>query len=219
MSSTSTLPRVTVSSRGGSRLKGGHLWVYRSDVDSTEAVPPGSIVKLVDTKGRPLGTAVYSSSSQIAIRLISPEPVSDLAAYLKGRIRQAVAYRELVVSNTDAYRVVFSEADFLPGLIVDRYNDILSFQILIHAMDTNVARQTVISTLKEKFTPAGIVERVDPRVRELEQLAPRSSALVEGEKTSTTFTMNGVRFQFSALSGQKTGAFLDQRENYASAEQ
>ena len=215
----SALPQVAVSPRGASRLKGGHVWVYRSDVENSDGIQPGSLVKVVDPKGRPLGSALYSSSSQIAVRLLSAEPVSDLAAYVKEHIQQALAYRELVVSNTDAYRLVFSEADFLPGLIVDRYNDIISLQVLTQAMDADLARQTIVSTLKQKCAAGGIVERVEPRVRQLEQLPPRSSSLIEGEKTSTTLTMNGVRFHYSALEGQKTGAFLDQRENYAAAEQ
>jgi 23S rRNA (cytosine1962-C5)-methyltransferase len=113
--------------------------------------------------------------------------------------------------------VVFSEADSLPGLIVDRYNDILSMQILTQAMDAEVVRQTVISDLTERLHPVSIIERVDPRVRQLEDLPPRESGLVQGEKASIIFTMNGVQFHFDALEGQKTGAFLDQRENYAAA--
>jgi len=124
-----------------------------------------------------------------------------------------------VVQNTDSYRVVFSEGDFLPGLIVDRYNDLLSIQVLTQGMDSEAARQTVIPELNEQLKPGAIAERVDPRVRELEQLPARPSALIQGEKSSTVITMNGVRFYYRALEGQKTGAFLDQRENYAAAAQ
>ncbi len=213
------VPGVKVSPRGASRLKDGHVWVYRSDIVSAEGVLPGSLVTVTDHRGQSLGTALYSSSSQIAIRLISHEPVADLAALLRKRVGDAVAYRETIVRDTDAYRLIFSEADFLPGLIVDRYHDILSMQILTQAMDAESVRQTVISELAERLTPASIVERVDPRVRQLEELPARSSGLLQGEKTSTVFTMNGVQFQFDALEGQKTGAFLDQRENYAAAAQ
>src|SRR5207249_10962086 len=128
-------------------------------------------------------------------------------------------YREQVVQNTDAYGVVFSEGDFLPGLIVDRYNDLLSIQILTQGMDSEAARQTVIPELNEQLKPAAIAERVDSRVRELEQLPTRTSGLLQGEKNSTVMTMNGVQFNYHALEGQKTGAFLDQRENYAAAAQ
>jgi 23S rRNA (cytosine1962-C5)-methyltransferase len=211
------LPTVKISGRGATRLEVGHVWVYRSDTLSADGIPPGALVNVADERGRFLGTALYSSSSQIAIRMISSEAVGDLDALIRERIRAAIAYRERVVSDTDAYRVVFSEGDFLPGLIVDRYNDLLSVQVLTQAMDTEPVRRAVVSELNEQLKPAAIVERVDPRVRELEQLPARPSGLIQGEKTSTDFSMNGVRFRFEALEGQKTGAFLDQRENYAAA--
>src|SRR4029077_19487159 len=117
-------------------------------------------------------------------------------------------------------RVVFSEADSLPGLIVDRYNDVLCLQILTQAMDAAPVREAVLQTLREELQPAGIVERVDARIRELEQLPPLQSRLLWGEKSSTVISVNsGVRFHYDGLEGQKTGAFLDQRENYAAAAQ
>ncbi|HZC23759.1 MAG TPA: class I SAM-dependent rRNA methyltransferase [Candidatus Binatia bacterium] len=215
----SALPKIRVSPRGAGRLKSGHVWVYRSDILSADGIAPGSLVAVTDQRGKPLGAALYSSSSQIAIRLIAHEPVQDFPALLKQRIADATAYREKVVRDTDAYRLIFSEADFLPGLIVDRYNDILSLQILTQAMDANPVRETVISSITQKLAPASVIERVDPRVRELETLPARASGLLHGEKTATTFTMNGVQFHYDALEGQKTGAFLDQRENYAAAAQ
>jgi len=208
---------VTISTRGATRLKNGHVWVYRSDIMAAEAVPPGSAVTVRDERGQVLGSALYSSSSQIAIRLISREPVTDFRALLQQRIRDALAYRERIVGDANAYRVIFSEGDFLPGLIVDRYDDILSMQVLTQAMDAVPIREAVLSELTERLRPAAIAERVDPRVRQLEELPPLDSRLVSGEKSSTIFTMNGVRFHFDALEGQKTGAFLDQRENYAAA--
>src|SRR3989454_2387345 len=217
-SSAETHRTVKLSSRGSSRLKNGHVWVYRSDMVSSGAVPPGAVVDVADERGKFLGTALYSSSSQIAIRMISPGKVEDLPGLVRKRIQAAIAYREQVLRETDAYRVVFSEADFLPGLIVDRYNDLLAFQVLTQAMDSEPLRQTVLSELGDRLKPAAIVERVDPRVRELEQLPARASSLALGEKSNTVFSMNGVRFHFDALLGQKTGAFLDQRENYAAAQ-
>jgi len=227
---------VMVSPRGVARLKSGHPWVYRSDITTAENVLPGAMVRVVDQRGKFLGTALYSSSSQIAIRMISREEVSDLPALVAERIRTALGYRAQFIADTDAYRVVFSEADFLPGLILDRYNDVLSIQILTQAMDAEAVRGAVIATLVEEFKPAGIVERVDPRIRELEQLTPHKSGLLWGKKSSTIITMNaaatvspesrepkaeshspGIRFHYDALEGQKTGAFLDQRENYAAA--
>jgi len=214
-----TTATVKVSSRGAARLKNGHVWVYRSDIVSAEGIPPGALVSVADERGRFLGTALYSSASQIAIRMLSHQPVRDLTALLRQRIAAAIAYREKLVHDTDAYRVVFSEGDFLPGLIVDRYNDILSLQVLTQAMHGDAVRQTVTSALAEQFKPAAILERVDERVRELEELPPRPSGLLMGEKTSTMYSMNGVRFHYAGLEGQKTGAFLDQRENYAASAQ
>jgi 23S rRNA (cytosine1962-C5)-methyltransferase len=213
-------PSVKLSARGVRRLQGRHPWVYRSDVAEPNGVPPGSLVRVFDQRGKFLGTALYSSSSQIAIRMISHGSVADLPALVAERIRAAIAYRKKLVSNTDAYRIVFSEADFLPGLIVDCYNDVLSLQVLTQAMDAAPVRDAVEQTLKEELQPAGIVERVDSRIRELEQLPPLPSRLLWGENSSTVFTMNsGVRFHYDGLEGQKTGAFLDQRENYAAAAQ
>ena len=215
--SVETRPTVKLSSRGSSRVKNGHVWVYRSDIVSSDGVPPGAVLDVADERGKFLGTALYSSASQIAVRMISRGKVEDLSSLLRQRIQAAIVYREQVVRETDAYRVIFSEADFLPGLIVDRYNDLLSLQVLTQAIDSEPLRQTILSELGERLKPASIVERVDPRVRELEQLPPRASVLVQGEKSNTVFSMNGVRFHFDALLGQKTGAFLDQRENYAVA--
>jgi 23S rRNA (cytosine1962-C5)-methyltransferase len=223
---------VKLSSRGVARLQGRHPWVYRSDVVDAKDVLPGAVVRVLDSRGKFLGTALYSSSSQIAIRMISHGSVSDLPGLVAERIRAAVAYRKELVRNTDAYRIVFSEADFLPGLIVDRYNDVVTLQILTQAMDAAPVREAVLQTLREELQPAGIVERVDARIRELEQLPPLSSRLLWGEKSSTVISMNGgdmnggmtggegsnaIRFHYDGLEGQKTGAFLDQRENYAAA--
>jgi len=215
---TSQLPTVKISGRGAVRLKQGHVWVYRSDIVAADGDLVGALVNVTDQRGKSLGTALYSGASQIAIRMISPGLVSDLETLLRERIRAAIAYRERVVRETDAYRVVFSEGDFLPGLIVDRYNDILCFQVLTQAMDAASTRETIISELTDCLHPAAIAERVDPRIRELEQLPARSSGLIQGDKTGTLISMNGVRFHYDALEGQKTGAFLDQRENYAAAQ-
>ena len=223
---------VRLSSRGVARLQARHPWVYRSDIVEAKDVLPGATVRVLDSRGKFLGTALYSSSSQIAIRMISHGSVGDLPGLVAERIRAAIGYRKELVRNTDAYRIVFSEADFLPGLIVDRYNDVVTLQILTQAMDAAPVREAVLQTLRDELQPAGIVERVDARIRELEQLPPLSSRLLWGEKSSTVINMNGghmnggmtggegsnaVRFHYDGLEGQKTGAFLDQRENYAAA--
>ena len=214
---SATTAAITISRRGAERLKAGHVWVYRSDVVSVDSIAPGSLVAVADERGKLLGSALYSTASQIAVRMLSRESVTDFPALLRQRIADALTYRERVVRNTDACRLIFSEADFLPGLIADRYNDVLSFQVLTQAMDAEPVRQTVLAELMEKLNPVAIAERVDMRVRDLEQLPPRNPGLVQGEKSSTIVTMNGVKFHYDALEGQKTGAFLDQRENYAAA--
>ena len=208
-------------------MHGGHVWVYRSDVAVSDDVPKGALVSVTDPRGKFLGTALYSSSSQIAIRMISRDRVGDLPSLVRERIRAAISFRDRTVANSNAYRLVFSEADFLPGLIVDRYNDVISVQILTQAMDTDPVRSALVKTLSEDLTPTGIVERVDNRIRDLEQLPPRKSGVMWGEKSSTVINMNsgetysgetgGVQFHYDGLEGQKTGAFLDQRENYAAA--
>ena len=175
-----------------------------------------------DAVGRVLGTALYSSSSQIAIRLLTRESLDGFDAVLaliKRRMEEAIAYRKRVVRDSDAYRLIFSEGDFLPGLIVDRYNDILSFQVLTQAMDAEAIRQLAVTTLRKHVQAEAVVERVESHIRELEQLPARETGLIEGNKTATIVTMNGVRFHYEAKEGQKTGAFLDQRENYAAAAQ
>src|ERR1700704_3735908 len=151
---------VQVSARGAARLKGGHVWVYRSDMVPAPGVPAGALVKVTDARGKFLGTALYSSSSQIALRMISRDSVSHLPALVAERIRAAISYRKRIV-DTNAYRVVFSEADFLPGRIIDRYDDVLSVQILTQAMDADPVRAALVQTLVEEFKPAGVVERVD----------------------------------------------------------
>jgi len=209
-----------IASRAAARLRAGHVWVYRSDVLSEDSLPPGSLVTVTDRRGKVLGAAFYSSTSQIALRMISSAPLvpgEALDNLIRERIHNAVAYRRRVVQDSDACRVIFSEADMLPGLIVDRYADILSVQVLTQAMDRPEIRQVLLGALQQELSPVSIVERSDPRIRELEQLSAASTLPLFGEKTETIFTMNGVRFHYSAAAGQKTGAFLDQRENYAAA--
>lgn len=205
--------------RGAARLRGGHLWVYRSDLVPPAEAAAGALVHVRDERGRRLGSALYSSASQIATRLLTGEEISEaqLIALLRERIAAAVRFRQQVARDTDAYRVIFSEADLLPGLILDKYNDVLSLQALTQAFDRPELRQTVLDAIAEHFPQASVVERVDPHIRELEQLPARPSQLVRGERSSTIFTMNGVCFHFDGLGGQKTGAFLDQRENYAAS--
>ena len=215
-----------INARAAKRLRGGHVWVYRSDLVQDPKAPPGSLVDVRDERKRTLGSAFYSSSSQIALRMIAPQttgalpPLPDL---LRQRLEAALAYRRRVVRDSDAYRIVFSEADGLPGLIVDRYHDVVAFQVLTQAFDQPAARDATIAWMAKELEPVSIVERVDARIRQLETLPPSEGGVVwtrdgESPRSSTEFTMNGLRFAYAAAAGQKTGAFLDQRENYAAAE-
>jgi len=219
LSSHESIPVITVSARGATRLKAGHLWVYRSDLAKTGDIAPGVLVHVQDERGRKLGSALYSSSSQIAIRLLTSAVIveSKLLPLLRERIDRAVQFRKQFARDADSYRVIFSEADLLPGLILDKYNDVLSMQALTQAFDRDDLRRVVTDAMSEHFPECSLFERVDPHIRQLEQLPARESQLIQGGRSSTIFTVNGVRFHFDALGGQKTGAFLDQRENYAAA--
>ncbi|MGH9522441.1 MAG: class I SAM-dependent rRNA methyltransferase [Terriglobales bacterium] len=210
---------ITVNWRAAARLHLGHVWVYRSDILSAGDAAPASLVSVNDEAGRPLGSALYSSSSQIALRFLGPDKLDakELVSELRKRLRAAIEYRNKIVTNSDAYRVAFSEADGLPGLVIDKYDDVLSLQVLSQVMDRADIRDALLAELIEQLEPAGVVENVDARIRRLETLPPREEGLLHGSKQDTIFHLNGVGFHFHGLSGQKTGAFLDQRENYAAA--
>jgi 23S rRNA (cytosine1962-C5)-methyltransferase len=216
--------RVIVNSHAVARLRQGHPWIFKSDVERIDQATPGALVQVEDQRGRPYGSALYSSTSQIALRMVAANPVQpekypDLLRY---RIRQAIAYRERVVHGADAFRVLFSEADMTPGLIVDKYNDLISIQVLTQAMDSPWARGIFVDELRTAYKPETILERVDPRIRELEGLPVREDQIVYSRlkkpKSATIFHVNGLAFNYDGSAGQKTGAFLDQRENYAAAE-
>lgn len=212
--------KVIVNERAAARLRAGHVWVYASDVLNDAGVQPGALVHVVGPKNKVLGSAIYSSSSQLKLRLLGREALAaeaELLTLLRQRVAEAVAYRRKVVHESDACRLVFSEADRLPGLIVDRYNDVFAFQILTQAWERPERKQAIIAAIRELAEAEHIVERADERIRKLEQLPKIESGLVHGSRHATVFTMNGVKFHYDALSGQKTGAFLDQRENYVVA--
>jgi 23S rRNA (cytosine1962-C5)-methyltransferase len=209
-----------VNDRAAKRLREGHVWVYASDVVSDAGTEPGALAHVAGPKDRILGSAIYSSSSQIKLRLLGRELLGsekELQRLTRQRLAEAFAFRQALVRESDACRLVFSEADRLPGLIVDRYNDVYSLQVLTQAWDRPERKRTIVEALKALAGAEHIVERADERIRELEQLPHMESALVHGSKSSTIFSMNGVQFHYDALGGQKTGAFLDQRENYAAA--
>jgi len=226
-----------INRRAADRLRSGYLWVYASDIESLElpnagssgaaTVSPPSLLPVADSRGLLLGTALYSPSSQIALRLISREAIDETTwlALLASRLRRAIDVRKrLLDSGTNACRLCFSEADELPGLVIDKYGDLVILQLLTKGLDSAEVRETCVRVLREELAPAAIIERPDPRMRELEGLAAPSDKplYIANDKTptsSTQFRLNGLVFQFDSNSGQKTGAFLDQRANYAAAKE
>ena len=207
-------PSAVVTARGAERITGGHLWIYRSDVRSSKA-EPGDVVRVIDERGRLVGRAFWSSRSQIALRFLTrrDEPVDR--AFLAQRIAAAAAYRARVVEDTDSFRLIYGEADLLPSIVVDRYGDLLVIQTLSQGAEKHKAE--IVEILKEQFSPRGILERNDPKARLLEDL-PQSISVLHGEVPEHAFTtMNSVRFRLDLRGGQKTGVFLDQRENYRAA--
>jgi 23S rRNA (cytosine1962-C5)-methyltransferase len=206
---------VRVNRKAARRVASGHPWIFKSDVLDTGGAEAGAAVKVTDPNGRELGTAHFSAASQIALRLLSRRVEELDREFFTTRLAEAEAHRRKVVCGTDAYRVVHGEGDLLPGLVVDRYADWLAIQTLDQGMDA--ARESIVGSLVELFSPRGIVARNDASVRSKEAL-PLESSVIYGEVPEIVeFHMNGLRLQADLLHGQKTGAFLDQRENYVAA--
>ncbi len=201
-------PAVRVNRKAADRIASGHPWIFRSDVIDTADAAPGDVVRVIDPGARPLGIAHYSSTSQIAVRMLS----SDSYA---ASIGVAAAYRNMVVRDSNAFRLIHAEADLLPALIVDRYGDYFAVQALSQGMDR--ALPEIVQALVDQFQPTGILARNDAAVRERETL-PREVRVLHGEvPDSIEIRMNGLTFHVGLHRGQKTGMFLDQRENYQAA--
>ena len=222
------IPGARISRRAADRLRSGHLWVYASDIESLELPKdeqPPALLPVADSRGILLGTALYSPASQIALRLVSREAIDEAAwlELLAARLRAAITRRKpLLDGQTDSCRLCFSEADELPGLVVDKYGDLVILQLLAKGLDSAAVRETCVRVLREELAPTAILERPDPRMRELEGLAAPSAeplfvADAATSQNSAQFRLNGLTFHYDANSGQKTGAFLDQRANYAAA--
>jgi 23S rRNA (cytosine1962-C5)-methyltransferase len=203
---------VRVSKKGADRYRSGHPWIFRSDVTGAADAGPGDLVTVLDPRGHPLGHAHYSDASQIALRFVTgPAQTFDIPA----RIAEAQHFREQVVTDSDAYRLVHAEADRLPALIIDRYGDAFSVQALDQGMDR--ALPEIVAALQEQFQPRAIVARNDAAVRSLEQL-PREIKILSGQiEEPVAIHLNGFHMQADLLHGQKTGVYLDQRENYLAA--
>ncbi len=209
-----------LTTRGAARIRSGHLWIYRSDLGQRPAVESGAVVRVVDSRNRFLGHAHFGAESEISLRIISRKADEKIdRQFWRDRLLAAAAWREKVVSESDCCRIVHSEGDGLSGLIIDRYANSFVIQTLTRGMDR--LKDLWVELLIENFAPDIIVERNDARVRQLEGLPLISQVLHYAgngtPQTTVTVTENGLRFGVDLLEGQKTGAFLDQRENRAAA--
>lgn len=208
-------PIVKVNRKAAARVASGHPWIFSSDVVDRGAATPGSTVTVIDPRGRALGTADFSSSSQISLRLLSrrAEPVDR--AWLTHKLEAALDLRRRLVADTDACRLVYGEGDGLPGLVVDRYAGCLVLQALDQAMDRRTP--LIVECLQALLSPAVIVARNDVPVRSKENLALETKVLAGELPESLQVRINGLVFNADLLHGQKTAIYLDQRENYRAA--
>jgi 23S rRNA (cytosine1962-C5)-methyltransferase len=209
------IPSVTISSRGEDRLRSGHPWIYRADVADVRAAA-GDVVLVRGPRGRPIGRALFSDRSQITLRMLAyAADEADVTALLRARIEAAVAFRQSLAIDATACRLVHGEADLLPSLIVDRYGDYLVVQTLSQGMDRLLP--AIVSILGDVVHPRGILARNDPRARVLEGLEQRVDVLAGEVPEHLEVTEVGVTYDVDLRRGQKTGLFLDQRENRTAA--
>lgn len=204
---------VSISPRGEARLRHGHPWIYRSDVDAGGAT--GGDVVTVRARDRVVGQAFFSDRSQIALRMVTRDDRLVDDAFWRARLVAALQFRDSLQIDGTAFRLVHGEADLLPSIIVDRYGDVLVVQTLSQGSDHLLP---VLTRLLVELTGAtGIVERNDPRVRQLEGLESRVS-VVHGEVPERVAVREGaIEYDVDVRAGQKTGLFLDQRENHQAA--
>ena len=205
---------VVVNRKGRARVERGHPWVFRSDVVADGGASPGAVVRVADQRGTPLGFAFWSSLSEIRLRMIARG--ETLAGnFLRDGIERAKQWRDTVAPGAEACRLVHGEADGLPSLVVDRYGEYVVVQTL--SQGTERAKAEIVAALVELLKPKGIVERNDPRVRTLEGLG-QTVSILHGEVPEVVEVSEGdVRFGVDLRKGQKTGLFLDQRENHLAA--
>ena len=209
-------PHVVINSRGEERLRGGHPWIYRADVADICA-QAGDVVRVRGPRGRDLGHALYSDRSQIALRMLArgtPDSL-DADALIRGRIEAAIAFRQSLAIDATAFRLVHGEADLLPSLVIDRYGEYLVVQTLSQAMDRRLG--AIVPMLVDLMRPRGILARNDPRVRALEGLERRVDVLAGDVPGMVRVQEAGIEYDVDLRRGQKTGLFLDQRENRTAA--
>jgi len=203
---------VRITKRGVDRVRRGHVWVYRSDIKNADAIEPGSVVRVRDERERIVGKAFYSSKSQIALRFLCRDDAKVDAEFFRRKLAAADTYRAKIGVDPNLSRRVFSEGDLLPGLIVDRYGEYLVIQSLIQSTDR--LQPLLKDLLMERYRPKSIVVRNDNRVRELEGLELRQEIIGEPVPDPITIVEDGKVINISLTAGQKTGSYLDQRENH-----
>ena len=210
------IPTAVVSARGEERIRRGHPWIFRADVVDV-ASEPGGLVEVLGPRQRFLGRAMYNEQSQISLRMLTrgEEDVDD--AFWRGRIEAAIAFRQSLAIDATAYRLIHGEADLLPSLIVDRYADILVVQALSQGMDRMLP--TLVPMLVEATGATGVLARNDPRVRLLEGLEQRVEVLFGHVPERIVIRDGPIEYDVNPRLGQKTGLFLDQRENRTAAAQ
>ena len=205
---------MSISPRGEARVRQGHPWIYRSDVAQADALG-GDVVAVHGTKNRLVGHALFSDASQIALRMLTRDDRPIDAAFWRGRLEAAIAFRGTLGIDASAFRLVHAEADLLPSLIVDRYGDVLVVQTLSQGTERLLPELT--AALVALTGATGVLERNDPRVRQLEGLESRVS-VVHGEVPDVVHVHEGaVEYDVDLRRAQKTGLFLDQRENHLAA--
>jgi 23S rRNA (cytosine1962-C5)-methyltransferase len=204
-------PSVVISARGEQRVRSGHPWIYRADVVGVDAAG-GAIVQVIGPRNRTIGSALFSDRSQIAIRMLTRgEATLADESLIRSRLESAIAYRSSLQLQASACRLVHGEADLLPSLVVDRYGDYLVLQALSQGMDR--LTPAITAFLVELTGVAGILARNDPKVRALEGLE-QQVAVLHGDIPATVVAHEGpVEYVVDLRHGQKTGLFLDQREN------
>lgn len=208
------MPTATISPKGETRIKNGHPWVYRSDVVEVSA-SGGEVVQVRNRRKTPLGYAFYSDRSEITLRMLTRTGDSPDMDTWRSRLDAAVRYREALGIDATAYRLVHAEADQMPGLVVDRYGDYLVIQALVQGIERMLP--DVVRLLVERLNPLGILARNDPRVRLLEGLEQRVEVLHRQVPEEIEVRESRASYLVDPYRGQKTGLFLDQRENRVAA--
>ena len=213
-----TLPTVTLKPGEADRILAGHPWVYQNEVlRVTDNVKDGEFVQVRDHHTRLLGAGFYNSKSKISVRILAPDRIRPNEAFFEERIRAALAVRQKHLPNATSFRVVNAESDFLSGLIVDKYEDVLVVQISSLGMD--MRKEHIVAALQKIFSPRAIAERSDVASRKFEGLAESNGMLFGEQSGPVSVNLNGIKFETDLIGGHKTGMYLDQQANYQAVSQ